>query len=435
MKKSRVQVPAFKGEITAFASLLFLVLLSLIGAIFESAFIHIEKNQNFVDTSLALESVFAEYHKDLFEEYGILARLGSDEEGVSSRLSFYGAGQMEHHIQSFCLLTDVQGICFYKQAVQYEKESMGLSDFSFGTELEFEEETESTMEEVEWQIAKEDVELPENDNPISTVQNLKKRDFLSTLLVDSSELSNKSVSLNELPSKRTLSKGNWKETENLKLTDRAFFVAYLKEHFSNKVETKEDRALDYEMEYLIGGKQSDRENLSAACKRILQIRMVANYTYLLTDSVKRSEAKTLATTLSVLMEVPALEGVLEQGILLAWAYGEGIVDVRGLLKGNRVPLMKTAETWQLQLSNLATIGTSNEVTGQKDMKDGLSYQDYLTGLLLLEKPETLSMRSLDLIENNLRIKTDQCITKIQIESETRLRRGILQKFTTKYGYR
>ena len=433
MKKSRVRARGFKGAITAFASLLFLVLLSLVGAIFESAFIHIQKSQNIVDVSMALESVFAEYQKELFEEYGILGRLGSDEAGVSARLAFYGAGEMKHHIEKLCLLSDEQGSEFYRQAVQYEKEYLGLSDFSFGTELDFEEEG-CSLDEIEDALEQEDVLLPESENPIGAAQSLANKDLLSLLFVDSSELSSKSISLDNLPTNRKLSKGNWQKSNAMSLSDKAFFVAYLKEHFSNKVNKKEERKLDYEMEYLIGGRSSDRQNLSAVCERILQIRTVANYGYLLTDSTKKAEAKTLATALSILMEAPAVEGVLEQGILIAWAYGEGIVDVRGLLKGNRIPLMKTASSWQLQLSNLGTIGTSNEATGEKSLKDGLSYQDYLTGLLLLEKAEQLSMRSLDLIESNLQIKTDQCITKIQIESETTLRRGIIQKFKTTYGY-
>ena len=435
MKRSQALERGFKGEITAFASLLFLVMLSLIAAIFESAYIHIEKHQNCVDMNMALESVFAEYHRDLLEEYGIFARVGSDEESISSRLGFYGAGHMDHEIEQICLLTDAKGMSFYEQAVQYEKEAMGLSDFSFGSDFDFDQESDTDLEDVEKRIAQEDATLPEDNNPIWTVQNLKKKESLALFLSDSSDVSNKSIVLSELPSKRSLSKGNWKEVGKSSLSDRAFFAAYVKEHFSSRVETKEERVLDYEMEYLIGGKGSDRENLSVVCKRILQIRMVANYGYLLTDSAKRAEAKTMATALSTLMEAPALAGILEQGILLAWAYGEGIVDVRGLLKGNRVPLIKTSDTWQLQLSNLATIGTSNEVTGEKNSKEGLSYEDYLTGLLLLEKTEKLSMRSLDLIESNLQIKTDQCITKIQIKSEAKLRRNVLQKFTTKFGYR
>ena len=48
-----------KGEITAFLSLIFLLILSLLGAIIESASIQVLKNHKRADTSLAVESVWA----------------------------------------------------------------------------------------------------------------------------------------------------------------------------------------------------------------------------------------------------------------------------------------------------------------------------------------------------------------------------------------
>ena len=59
----------FRGEITAFLSLIFVLLLSLAGALIQSASIHITKSMKRADTELALESVFAEYDQDMFDEY------------------------------------------------------------------------------------------------------------------------------------------------------------------------------------------------------------------------------------------------------------------------------------------------------------------------------------------------------------------------------
>ena len=72
---------------------------------------------------------------------------------------------------------------------------------------------------------------------------------------------------------------------------------------------------------------------------------------------------------------------------------------------------------------------------EKDAERGLSYEDYLKGLLLLESRENLSMRCLDLVECNLHLKTDQCMTKVEIKSVAHLRRGIQDSYTTVYGYR
>ncbi|MFR1158521.1 MAG: hypothetical protein ACLSD7_05690 [Coprococcus phoceensis] len=62
-----------KGEITAFLSLVFLLILSFLGAMVESASIQVLKNYKRADTILAVESVFAEYQKQLLEQYDLFA--------------------------------------------------------------------------------------------------------------------------------------------------------------------------------------------------------------------------------------------------------------------------------------------------------------------------------------------------------------------------
>ena len=62
-----------KGEITAFLSLVFLLLLSLTGAVLESASLQVLKNEKRADAGRATESVFAEYQREMLEEYDIFA--------------------------------------------------------------------------------------------------------------------------------------------------------------------------------------------------------------------------------------------------------------------------------------------------------------------------------------------------------------------------
>ena len=50
-----------KGEITVFLSLVFLLLLTLVGALLESASIQLAKNERRADAGRAVESAFAEY--------------------------------------------------------------------------------------------------------------------------------------------------------------------------------------------------------------------------------------------------------------------------------------------------------------------------------------------------------------------------------------
>ena len=54
-----------KGEITAFLSLIFVLMISFVTAILESASVQAEKNQARLDMDRAVYSVFGEYQKEL----------------------------------------------------------------------------------------------------------------------------------------------------------------------------------------------------------------------------------------------------------------------------------------------------------------------------------------------------------------------------------
>lgn len=433
MKKSQVRGSVFKGEITAFMALLFVLMLSVVGALIQSASHQIAKNRRRADILMALESTFAEYHPDLLNQYEIFARLGCTEDVLNNRMAYYGARNTKHTIKQIQLLTDYDGAPFYEQAVRYMKDWLGMEDMSGGSGVdwsigdsdELDEKEFSNSLELKGLLEEENIQLPTEDNPIESVKNLKNKPLLSLLVSNQEELSNRSITPETLPSHRVLLKGNFAQDTQNGAGDRMFFIAYLLEHFFNVMDGERQASLLYEQEYLLGGKASDQENLEAVCKKIMNIRTVSNYTYLLTDSAKQAEAQAMALTLCTLISLPAITEVVKHAILFAWSYGESIVDMRALLKGKKVPLVKNSDSWQLQLSNLAALGTENEITNEKDTGSGLAYEDYLKGLFLLETKETLSMRCLDLIESNLHIKTDQCMTKVEIQSDS---------FITTYEY-
>ena len=132
LRKSRGQEPVFRGQITALMALVFVLMLSLVSALFESASIHIQKNNLRARTMIAVESAFAEYDKGLLEKYDIFARYGKEEDSFSERLLYFGASGAEHSLESIQLLSDSSGMPFYEQAVKYAKTWMGLEEFSFG---------------------------------------------------------------------------------------------------------------------------------------------------------------------------------------------------------------------------------------------------------------------------------------------------------------
>ena len=123
---------ALRGEMTAFLALIFILLISFAGSLLESASIQSAKNYRRADVNRALESVFAEYQRELLEEYDLFALEGSYESGswgeekVTGRLAFYGAGSMEHDITRLEILTDRGGSPFLVQVEDWVRHRYGL---------------------------------------------------------------------------------------------------------------------------------------------------------------------------------------------------------------------------------------------------------------------------------------------------------------------
>ncbi len=120
-----------KGEITAFLSLIFVLLLSFIGAIIESASIQISKSYARGNVDQAIHSVFAEYQKDLLEEYKIFALDSSYEMGNASvenilgRLKYYGAQNGNNSASRIQLLSDEKGAAFREHVIYYMNDKLG----------------------------------------------------------------------------------------------------------------------------------------------------------------------------------------------------------------------------------------------------------------------------------------------------------------------
>lgn len=450
-----------KGGITAFLSLIFILILSMTGAVIESASIQVTKNKKRGDMDRAMESVFAEYQKELLDEYDVFALEGTYETGEYSedkllnRLTVYGADHMEQNVDKIQLLTDDGGRAFREQVIAYMKHKMGIAQLEELTDSsskwkeqeeksqQYEEKERETAGDLEASLAESETELPEEENPIRTISEIKKAGLVNVVVRDPSAISNKHISVEAMPSRRSLQKGRGVfkirgDTENA--VSGLYLGAYQLEKFSSAVQPHEEGKLSYELEYLIGGKGSDRDNLEKVLRELAAVRFAVNYAYLMTDEVKKSEAGAMALTMAGIVALPALTEVIKQGILLAWAFGEAVMELRSLLKGGKIELVKTRESWQLQLSNLLKLGTGNDVSDGMHSDKGLSYQDYLRILLFTKSQEESAMRSLDVIEMNMRMKkgeffrVDRCISKLEIKSRCEIRRGISYEFKTLYGY-
>ena len=122
-----------KGEITAFLSLIFVLLVSFILAMMECTVIQTAKNLKRLDMDRAVFSLFGEYQKDLTDEYGVFAidgtyETGQYEEGLLlDRMSYYGSMGIHQEITDIQLLTDNDGQAFREQVLKYMETRAGIS--------------------------------------------------------------------------------------------------------------------------------------------------------------------------------------------------------------------------------------------------------------------------------------------------------------------
>ena len=182
----------------------------------------------------------------------------------------------------------------------------------------------------------------------------------------------------------------------------------------------EGRALSYEIEYLLGKKSSDIENLKVVATEIIAIREAANFVYLLSNPVKIAQAESAAVFLSGATLSPAVVELVKIGLLTAWAFAESILDVRALLAGKRIPLLKSDDTWTTELESLYKITEGYPMA--KESSWGLNYENYLSVLLLMQQEEDTAMRAMNLqeatirkVSNNALFQIDSLITNIELE--------------------
>lgn len=452
---------------TVMTSLMILILMTFAAAILESTSLQTSKNIRRADVERSVESVFAEYQKELLEEYDIFGLDGSYETGsytedrVLDRMTVFGAIAGENQIEAIRFLSDNEGQEFADQVCRYLENLYGIDMIQdlIGREdeakeqeekaIDFqkrEEENEKKMDEVlaSGGSLEESGEGSEGEieNPLGVLQKLKHRVLTEIVLPRDRVISQKSVEGMAGVSGRTRQegKGNLPSVE-ANASEKLYMIAYIPDHFKSYTKAEDDRPLEYEQEYLIGGKQNDMENLQIVLNKIRRFRMAPNFLYLQTDETKKAEAKVLAGIVSALLGNPGLTEVVAQGVLMAWAYGESIMDLRVLTAGGKVPSVKTKENWKLSLSGLLKLGTTQDSGSSSAGESGLSYEDYLKMLSLLETKETLRMRMLDLLEWNLKMRlncpffqADACITRMRIQSICQLRRGITYQFSTYYAY-
>ena len=439
------------GSISVFASLSLLLVASFLLVLLEAARVKGLEAYGCMQRENAMESVFSAYERDLFEQYGIFLLDGSYGEDtlllsqINARLqevgqnnlrpvfpaqewknvqNFYQMNVTDATVTGYLLATDDDGAPFRKMAVESVKarhpaeliqalyEGLQTADQAMTQATQSHQAMDQAQENI--RVAREEQaraaaaaqsEEPQQalsvqpvvENPIDVVKALKDTDILTLVMPSGSRVSGKSIRGKETLEHRLLLQGNlsWQNEESW--YEKVLYHQFLQTQFGcYRAGISGDHPLDYELEYIVGGKQSDRENLKRVVQQLLLLREGANFAYLQTDAVKKQEAYAVAAAVAASVGIAPAVGLIAQGILAAWAYAESILDVRTLLSGGKLPWMKTAESWSSSLSGLGGLLTGS--ARAKEQENGEDYEGYLQKLLYLKSARSLNYRAMDLME-------------------------------------
>lgn len=268
-----------------------------------------------------------------------------------------------------------------------------------------------------------DIPWLEEDDPRDYTEDLSSDILLAMVAPEDMDISNQVIDLSLAPSKK-LTVFSWIDYE----VDNDFQDMYILEEeidvydswkdslisggagvtyaatvFNCATESvQEETVFDFELEYIICGKTTDRDNLKGVVNRIIGIRLPVNYAYLLSDASKMAEIKSISLPIAIATLTP--EPVVRYLIAGCWAYVESIFDVRCLLDGQRMDFFKTKSTWKTDLHNLED---SVNLEGE-DSDNGLSYKDYLL-ILIAFNMDGGYYRMLDIIQLNTRQHYDSFV--------------------------
>lgn len=468
-----------RGQTTVFFSLIIgtLLLFTLLALEVES--VHMGRVEIRSVVHSAMSSIEADYNRELFERYHIFLMdptYGTDSEAMAEEkfLDYLEFSLNSHNNGIYCYtvkdiqITDTTNVLddrfqlFKKQIMDYEK-TEGIVKRAQKI-LNGAKNPEDDINRAIKETADNGVEIPETEedgdgsqeseevsveDPRDVIKEILQKGPLYVVLPTGTELSSEKLLLENMPSKGY--KDSQKESQKLNFWDITQFrqnlskqseglqfggweselatLDYILQHFSTVVSQDMSCKLKCEIEYILKGKENDKENLEGVVSDIILMRMPVNYAYLLSDAQKQSEALTLAATICTATGTEPMIEVVKYLILGCWSYGESLCEVRSLLAGDKIPYLKTKENWCTNLKNL--VGGKPHVE-----KGGLDYEDFLVLLLIAKhgnQKDICYARMLDVINLNLQeidpnFDIRNCVGSLAIQGEVTMQGRYMQSF-------
>lgn len=481
------KTPAY---LTVYLALSMTIMISLCLALIEGVRSNAIRLEAECIMDIGLHSILAEYHRELFEQYNLLAidssygTLSPGKANTEAHLEEYIKRNMsmediflegflyrdflamepeDIELTKVSILTDNKGGVFRRQAAAAIKDDVGITLLEELTEWmrtveinnltgadiaaqkrRVDEELQSYNGE-RVQISEETWETIKIENPTGKLEENRSKGALALVIEDTDKLSTRSIGEENLIGSRMkqgkINQGNVmlsELSESEKLLERFLFQEYLLKYMGYYGTGSEENVLLYQTEYLIAGKTCDLDNLKSVVNCLTAIREAANAIYIFSDSEKCTEAELAATLICGLLQVPELTTLLKVVLLLGWAYAESLYDIEVLLQGGRVPLIKSRETWHYGLEGALSGFQRTEEAG---CGTGLSYEDYLRIMLMLTDIDTMTQRAMNLVEANIRttpgnaaFRLDGCYVRAEVLMKVKSAYGYAYEITRQRGY-
>lgn len=472
-----------KGYSTVFLSLSIMIILSLILALYQGARIGAVKMKTECVADISMNSVLAEYSRELFNQYSLLMvdtsygsgnhSIVNTEEHLRNYVQKNFSRSLEGRIRNaqtmtsiyckdarltgYSFASDNKGTVLNRQILEYMKsepiehaiseaeenvrslQSAGLDTTDVEAMAQENQEEIDSMELptiINEEGEEEEVSL---GNPADAVNSQKGVGVLSLAAGGRYDISEAYANLGEYISHRQKNRGTGLN-DNLELSvlDRALLEQYYFEKCSRYGRELEKSLLKYQLEYLCYGESSDWRNLERMAETLLFWREASNMIYLFGCNEKVAAADLAASVLSAVLMAPEFKDPVKYSILFAWTFAESISDINILLGGGRVPLFKSDSTWQLGFWQMLSF---RDNLGKRDCGEGLYYQDYLRMRLLMTGHDEKTSRLMDIMEMDIRLtpgnnafKIDHCLDTFCGEITVGTSYGYETKIERTYGY-
>lgn len=493
MTGRKIFVREAEGQVTVFMALLFLVVVSLLMAQYHAAVFYTCQANAERAACLSVESFLAGYHRPLRDYYQILAVDGGfgqstfQEEQLEEQLrgvfeknikdSYGRAGEsgasLEEPIFTFLIGGDWE---FFLREITLNRMEAAVST---GIESIMEQwkikngEAASSLNQKRADAAQAEREQAEGETPESGRQNAENsgkepvtdpRDFVAEIwnqgileaaCPENFALSGKNCPMTDVSfpeaGRKIQEHIDFKDDANIQellekwdsilapeagirgIAEDGAVQMYIMEVFDHAAteesRIEHERALAYEVEYILAGNDSDSENLKTVLWKLLAFRSVMNLSHILLSGEKGMEVRQTAAALSTALLLPQFTEVVAFLLKAAWAFAESLADCRTLLKGGKIPLMKDETTWYLSWEQMFRL--DGHVLDGNDGGEGIDYQGYLQMFLMLMNRDIKYRRMTHLMEKNIRLlpgypefRMNHCVYGVQAAFYCEIGHGI-----------